>query len=97
MRFPHTASIQRLVTTGDQHLFQASGSSACFLQPLSRVASQAEGISFGKGFNCYLPVNADVMEGDRLVINGVTYGVRGLTTWSYGKLAHKIAMLEFKQ
>jgi hypothetical protein len=94
MTFPHTATVQRQVKVGTKSSYADQGTTQCFLQPLDSEFSQLYGITFGKGSSCYLPYTADVNEGDRLVISGKKYGVRGMREHNYGSLTHKRAVVE---
>lgn len=94
MTFPHTATIMRTVETGGKYVYTASGTTPCFLQPLDEESTQSYGITFMKGSRCYLPIASDVVEGDRLTINGTEYGVKGVRIHQYSTLRHKRAILE---
>lgn len=94
MTFPHSATIQRLVAEGSKSTFTELGTSECFLQPLSSEYSNIYGITFGKGFSCFMPYSTDVAEGDRVVIDSNGYGVQGVRDHNYGNLAHKRLFLE---
>lgn len=94
MTFPHTAAIHRMTEAGGKYTFGLSSSSKCFLQPLDAEKSQAYGITFSKGYHCYLPLTADITEKDRLIIDSVTYGVKGVRQHNYGTLSHIRATLE---
>lgn len=94
MTFPHTATIQEMTKVGTQYTFADSGTTPCFLQPLSSEMAQSYGIQSTKAHACFLPVDADVAEKKRLVIDGVTYGVKGVRTHNYGSIPHKRAILE---
>lgn len=94
MNFPHTASIQRTQASGGKYLFTTIGASICFLQPLSPDESQVYGLTFSKSAACYFPISIDVADGDRLIINGTTYGVRGVMSRVYGSVRHKKAIVE---
>jgi hypothetical protein len=94
VNFPHTATVQRSTKTGTKYTYGDSGSTRCFLQPIDDEAAQLYGITFGKGWFCYLPYDSDVEVADRLLIDGTTYGVKGFRFHKYGNLKHKRASLE---
>lgn len=94
MNYPHTAAILRTVKVGTKYTYAQAGVSVCFLQPLDSEMSIAYGVTMTKGFSCYIPLNADILEKDRLIIDGITYGVKGMRTHNYGSLKHKRAILE---
>lgn len=96
MRFPHTASVERLGEVNGKYIFQPLGVIKCNLQPISETDSQLYGINWTKGSVAYTPISSDVEEGDRLTINGKKYGVRGDTTRDYGsvRMQHKKLIVE---
>ncbi len=94
MNFPHTATIRRQTKAGTKYTYADLSSTACFIQQLDAEKSQLYGMTFGKSFVCYLPIGADVVDSDCLVINAVTYGVSGFKSAPYGSLQHKKAILE---
>ena len=94
MTFPHVATIRRMTESGDKFTYEDSGSTMCFLQPASQEMAESFALTFTKGSIVYLPLDSDVHEKDRLVINGVTYGVKGVKTHDYGSIAHKKAGVE---
>ncbi len=94
MTYPHTAAILRTVKVGTKYTYAQIGVGVCFLQPLDSEMAQAYGVTMTKGFSCYLPILSDVLEKDRLIIDGTTYGVKGMRTHNYGGLKHKRAILE---
>lgn len=94
MRFPHVATVRRQYKLGTKYTYSDLGSAPCFLQQLDADKSQLYGMTFGKSFVCYLPITADVLDSDRVVINGITYGVMGIKSEPYGSLQHKKAMVE---
>ena len=94
MLFPHSATVQASTKVGTNYTYVDTGSTICFLQPLSDQETQLYGMTFGKGFNCYLPFTSVVADKMRLIIDGVTYGVKGIKTYTFGSLKHKRALLE---
>lgn len=94
MNFPHTATIQASIKAGTKYTYADAGTTRCFLQPLSDEETQLFGMAFSKSFRCYIPFATEVTESMRLIIDGDTYGVRGVRTHNYGSLAHKRAILE---
>lgn len=94
MTYPHTATIQRTAKVGTMYSFAEVGTTNCFLQPLDSVAAESYGIQFVKGSSCYVPYTTDVRVGDRLIIDGGTYGVKGMRSHSYGTLTHRKLALE---
>lgn len=66
--------------------------SGCSVQPASTDLSQ-DGRVLGilDGMTCYMPPNADVLEGDRIEFEGILYTIDGAPrVWpSAGNLAHK--------
>lgn len=94
MTYPHTATIHRKAKVGTKYTFATLASTSCFLQPLDDEKSQLYGIAFSKSFKCYLPDGTDIAEGDRMLINGDTYGVKGVSAFNYGSIAHGRATLE---
>lgn len=93
MNFPHTATILELIETAGKSTYTETGSTKCFLQPLTAEQSQIYGVTFGKSYNCYAPITSDVTEKKRLEIDGAIYGVRGVRNHNYGNLSHKQAVL----
>lgn len=94
MRYPHTATIQRMSEVSGKYVYSDVGTTVCFKQPIDDTSAQLFGITFTKGSVAYLPVDADVEAKDNLVIDGVTYGVRGVSVRDYGTLNHRKAILE---
>lgn len=95
MRYPHTATVKRLVSSQGKQLFTSVGNPiACWLQPLDVEAANVVGMSFGKSYVCYFPLGSDVQEKDRIIIDGNKYGVRGIANRNYGGLKHMKAMVE---
>lgn len=94
MNYPHTATVQRKTKSGTSYTFGSVGTVLCFLQPIDEESAQAFGITFTKGSRCYLPYDADVLTGDRLTVDGTTYGVAGIRKHNYGNLKHQRAVLE---
>ena len=66
--------------------------SGCSVQPASTDLSQ-DGRVLGilDGMTCYMPENADVLEGDRIEYEGIVYAIDGAPrVWpSVGNLSHK--------
>lgn len=94
MYFPHSATMKRMVESGNQFIYQDNGFSRCFLQPIDEEESQRFGIAFSKGSTCFFPYGTDVQDGDRVTIDSVTYGVAGTLTRNYGSLKHVRAIME---
>lgn len=94
MTFPHSATIKRTTKEGTKYTFATLGTATCFLQPLDVESAQALGISFSQSSKLYLPISTDISSGDRVVIDGITYGVKGVQKLGYGSLEHKKAILE---
>lgn len=91
MRFPHTATIQRLTNSSGKYVYANNGSVKCFLQPADQIATEQFGLTLTRGSVIYLPLGSGVKEKDRLVVNGSTYGVKGVKVHNYGGLAHEKA------
>lgn len=94
MTFPHSATIQRMTAIGTKFVYGTTGVTPCFLQPISAEVAQSYGLVVGKGSVAYLPSYAAVVDKDRLIIDGTTYGVKGVQHHQYGNLEHKKAVLE---
>jgi len=95
MTFPHSCTIQRKVKSGSTYLYSDLYTGIpCFLQPLDEQMSQIVGMTFGKSSRCYVGYETDVLESDRLVVDGITYGVKGFSAHNYGSLKHKRVLLE---
>ncbi len=94
MRFPHTATVRRQAKVGTKYTYADASTTPCFLQQLDADKAQIYGMTFGKSYVCYLPIGADVVDSDRIVISGITYGVMGIKSEPYGGLQHKKAMVE---
>ena len=94
MHYPHTATLQRMTASGSTFVFTANGSSKCFLQPIDGETAELFAVTFTKGSVAYLPASADVKEKDRIVIDSIKYGVKGILNRPYGGLAHKKVILE---
>jgi hypothetical protein len=92
--YPHIATVSRQTKTGTKYTFAQSHDIRCFLQPLSNEESVSYGITMTKAYHCYMDLSADAIEGDRLLINGDTYGIKGFRVHDYGSLKHKRAILE---
>lgn len=94
MNFPHTGTVQRSTQVGSKYIYGDAGSISCFLQPIDAESAQLYGITWAKGSTLYIPIAADLKEGDRIVIDSITYGVRGMKKHNYGNLKHGKAVLE---
>jgi hypothetical protein len=94
MTFPHTATIRRSTKDGTKYTYSDAGTTQCFLQPLSPEDSQLFGITWSKASVCYIPYETEIQDSDRLVKDGVTYGIRGVKSHNYGSLKHKRLALE---
>ena len=70
----------------------------CSVQPASTSLSQdGRVLGVGEGFTLYMPVSADVAEGDRIQYDGDVYTVMGaVKTWfsPTGRITNKQASLE---
>lgn len=94
MNFPHTATLERMTASGTKFIFTSNGGTACFLQPIDGETAELFAVTFTKGSVAYLPLAADVKTSDRLIIDGIKYGVKGVLNRPYGSLKHKKAILE---
>lgn len=95
MRFPHTATVQRLQETGGKFEYSNVSTVKAFLQPVSQEDAELFSLTFTKGSVVFLPINSGVKEKDRLVINGATYGIKGIISRAYGsRLNHDKAGVE---
>lgn len=55
-----------------------------YLRPLGEEASSMNGIQYGYGFNLIVETAIDIKEGDQVVIDSVTYNVRGVVNHDRG-------------
>ena len=94
MKFPHMASVERMVTTGSKYIYGALGSTKCFVQPIDAETAELYAVTFTKSSVAFLPIDADVKTSDRMIVSGTTYGVKGVMSRPYGSLKHKKAILE---
>lgn len=96
MTYPHTATTERLVVSGNKHIYQSLGTSKCFLQPLDNESADLLNYTYSKGSYCYMPITTDILMSDRVTVNGTVFTVKGVKILAYGSLAHKRVLLEEK-
>lgn len=94
MTFPHSGRLQTLVKSNGMYDFTNGDTVDCFLQPITGEEAQLFGIVFSKGFVCFVPYETTITEKMQIVIDDVTYGVKGVKVHNYGSIKHKKAILE---
>ncbi len=89
--------ITRQSYTGDKSTFSTVETVDGHLRPLTEVQASENGFSFGQGFALLVNDDADLQEGDRVVIESKTYEVTGVATHDRLSVAHKRALLKLEQ
>lgn len=79
-------SIKRATYSGTppKSTYADIGSATCYLRPLAEEAATMNGGQFGYAFNAIFEVSVDIREGDKIVISGVEYTVRGVVNHDRG-------------
>ncbi|MCK5019590.1 MAG: hypothetical protein KAS32_21205 [Candidatus Peribacteraceae bacterium] len=77
-------AVSRMSYTGNKSSRANTGDTFdCSLQPLDDQTGQIQGIQFGQGYRVYVQLDADILVGDILTIDGDEYTVRGKQAWNH--------------
>lgn len=69
---------------------------SCYLRPLSEVESSNNGFQYGHAFNAIFEPDADVIENDKITIEGTVYTVKGVALHDRGTFTQYKKALIFK-
>ena len=78
MTFMHTGTIRRASMVNDRSSFADLVTTKAFLQPIDNQTAELLNMEFGQGYYVYLPYGTNIKQGDRIIIEGDTYGVKGV-------------------
>jgi hypothetical protein len=83
-------TVRRLsTTTGIKRVYGTLGPYACLLQPLDDKTTDLHGLAMGHGYKLFSDLEADVKEGDEVVVNGMKLKVSGIKVYNFGDYQHK--------
>lgn len=93
-----TATVKRLVATGNKTTYTTVATIKGHKQPLSDTFIALAAGNFSKSFSFYVAVDANAVEGDQLTIGSEIYYVRAERKFDIGSAAqqHKELMIELK-
>ncbi len=89
--------ITRQSYTGDKSTFSTIATQKGYLRPLTEIQASENGFQFGQGFSLLMNDDADIQQGDKVVIDGKTFEVTGVATHDRLSIAHKRALLKLDQ
>ena len=81
-----------------QEKWQSSGTAiVCAIQPLdAQDIALTEG-HYGQGAKLFCDVTVDIKEGDKVVSDGISYIVRGVQNFNFGRNPHKECIISQPQ
>lgn len=83
-------SVRRLqASTGIKRVYGTLGPYPCLLQPLDDKSTDLHGLAMGHGYKLFSDLDADVKEGDEVIVNGLTLKVSGIKVFNFGDYQHK--------
>ncbi len=90
-----TVEIQRLSYSGTpkKSSFGTVSTVKGYLRPLSEVQASDNGFQFGQAFVLLVDTSVDLRESDDVIIESVTYKVKGVANHDRGGLAHRRALI----
>lgn len=83
-----SAVVTRLTTTDTNKKTWSTtvATISCYLEPLDAEAAAMNNIETGQGYRIFVASDADVIVSDKLTINAIVYYVRGIQSFSQGRL-----------
>jgi len=94
--FDKSVAIYRLSQTGSKSAYGETAETTVsgYLRPLDEEQSAINGIEqFGVGFRLWVEVDADIQVTDKVVIDSITYLIRGVKTINRLALSYKSCVL----
>ena len=93
-----SCAIKRQSYTGTppKSSFAQIATTSCYLRPLTEEQAALNGLQFGLGFSAIFEVGVDIKEADQVVINSVTYTVRGVAVHDRGIATQYIKVVMYK-
>lgn len=93
-----TATVKRLTGTGNKRDYTTVGTVKGHKQPLSDTFIGVVQGNLSKSFSFFVPVNANIVEGDQAVVGSDIYYVKGERKWDIGSSyqQHKELLIELK-
>ena len=90
-----TVEIKRLSYSGTpkKGIYATTSTVKGYLRPLSEVQASDNGFQFGQAFVLLVDTSVDLKESDDVVVDGVTYKVKGVANHDRGGLAHRRALI----
>lgn len=77
-------TVQRQVRTGDKTAYSTVTTGRAYLRPMSEEESSTNGYQYGKGFMLLCDIDVGIKESDKIIADGVTYTIRGVTNHARG-------------
>ncbi len=88
------SSIQRLSYAGTNGTWgEINSDIACFLRPMTEQQAALNNYQWGRAFHVFVDDSVDLIEGDKIVINDVTYLVKGVSEYAAGREPFKKAAI----
>ena len=91
-----SCEIKRLSRTGDKIDFVTHNTIKAHKQPLTEAYRESFEGDFSKGYVLYADVDSGVKNSDEIVIDSVSYFVRGVKTWDALSIKHLEILIEEK-
>jgi len=86
-------SLQRLSYSGTNGSWtEINAGIRCYLRPMNEQQASVNNYQWGKAFNILVQDGIDIAEGDKVVIDGLTYNVRGVARHNRGREPYKKAV-----
>ena len=76
----NTITIQRQTYTNGVSAFSTVGTANAYLRSLSMQVAAQNGFQYGFAFSLICEVNVNLKVGDKVIISGTTYTVKGVAT-----------------
>ena len=73
-------NIQRQTYTGNVSAYSSSSTTTGYLRSLDAEAASQNGFQYGYAFSLICELGVDIQVGDKVVIGGKTYDVKGVTS-----------------
>lgn len=85
-----TITVSRLTAdAGNTKTYQVVvASQACMLQPQDEEETVLQGLAVGKAFKCYMDVDANIKESDKVIVNSEEFRVNAIKKYNFGSHQH---------